>query len=56
MRGMRSDFDPSTKIDWAIIKQIWPYLLEYKARIVLALLCLVAAKVASVGMNVAPVV
>ena len=50
MRGMRSDFDPSTKIDWAVIKQIWPYLLEYKARIVLALLCLVAAKFASVGM------
>jgi ATP-binding cassette subfamily B protein len=47
---MRSDFDPNTKIDWAIIKQIWPYLLEYKARIVLALLCLVAAKFASVGM------
>lgn len=50
MRGMRSDFDPSTKIDWDVIKQIWPYLLEYKARIVLALLCLVAAKFASVGM------
>jgi ABC-type multidrug transport system fused ATPase/permease subunit len=50
MRGMRSDFDPSTKIDWSVIKQIWPYLLEYKARIVLALLCLVAAKFASVGM------
>lgn len=50
MRGMRSDFDPSTKIDWSVIKQIWPYLLEYKARIMLALLCLVAAKFASVGM------
>lgn len=50
MRAMRSDFDPSTKIDWSVIKQIWPYLLEYKARIVLALLCLVAAKFASIGM------
>ena len=50
MRGMHSDFDPSTRIDWSVIKQIWPYLLEYKARIVLALLCLVAAKFASVGM------
>lgn len=50
MRGMRSDFDPNTKIDWSVVKQIWPYLLEYKARIVLALLCLVAAKFASVGM------
>lgn len=50
MRGIRSDFDPSTEIDWSVIKQIWPYLLEYKARIVLALFCLVAAKFASVGM------
>ena len=50
MRGMHSDYEPSTKIDWSVIKQIWPYLLEYKARIVLALLCLVAAKIASVGM------
>ncbi len=50
MRGMRSDFEPSGKIDWSVIKQIWPYLLEYKARIVLALLCLVAAKFASIGM------
>tara|TARA_R110002072_G_scaffold2280_1_gene18815 strand:- start:20210 stop:21988 length:1779 start_codon:yes stop_codon:yes gene_type:complete len=47
---MRSDFEPSGKIDWSVIKQIWPYLLEYKARIVLALLCLVAAKFASIGM------
>lgn len=50
MRGMRSDFEPSGKIDWSVIKQIWPYLLEYKARIVLALFCLVAAKFASIGM------
>ncbi|WP_255376634.1 ABC transporter transmembrane domain-containing protein, partial [Oleiphilus sp. HI0128] len=50
MRGMRSDFDPNREIDWSIIKQIIPYLLEYKQRIALALLCLVAAKVASVTM------
>ena len=50
MRGMRSDFDPNREIDWSVIKQIIPYLLEYKARIGLALLCLVAAKIASVTM------
>jgi len=50
MRGMRSDFDPNIEIDWSVIKQIWPYLLEYKSRIFLAMLCLIAAKVASVGM------
>ncbi|WP_368664605.1 ABC transporter transmembrane domain-containing protein, partial [Oleiphilus sp. HI0086] len=42
--------DPNREIDWSIIKQIIPYLLEYKQRIALALLCLVAAKVASVTM------
>jgi len=50
MRGMHSDFDPNSKMDWSVIKQIWPYLLEYKARIALAFVCLVGAKVASVVM------
>lgn len=50
MRGMRSDFDPNREIDWSVIKQITPYLLKYKARIALALACLVAAKIASVTM------
>lgn len=50
MRGMGSDFDPNKEIDWSVVKQIWPYLLEFKARIAVALLCLVGAKIASVGM------
>jgi len=50
MRGMRSDYDPNTKIDWSVIKQIWPYLLEYRVRVCLALSCLVAAKLASIAM------
>jgi ATP-binding cassette subfamily B protein len=50
MRGMRSDYDPNTKIDWSVIKQIWPYLLEYRSRVCLALCCLVAAKIASITM------
>ena len=50
MRGMGSDFDPNKEIDWSVVKQIWPYLMEFKARVLLALLCLVGAKVASVGM------
>ncbi len=50
MRGMRSDYDPNKDIDWGVIKQVIPYLFEYKRRVVLALLCLVAAKVASIGM------
>lgn len=47
---MTSDFDPDKKIDWSVVKQVWPYLLEYKRRVILALSCLVLAKVASVSM------
>ncbi|MCH2040124.1 MAG: ABC transporter ATP-binding protein/permease [Saccharospirillaceae bacterium] len=32
------------------LKTLWPYLMEYRYRVVLALACLVAAKLASVGM------
>jgi len=37
-------------INWGIFKQLWPYLLEFKQRVALALLCLVAAKIASIGL------
>ncbi len=50
MRGMRSDYDPEHPIDWGVIKQVWPYLMEYRFRVFLAVMCLVAAKLASVGM------
>lgn len=50
MRSMGSDFDPDQKIDWSVVKQIWPYLTEFKRRVFLAIMCLVLAKLASVGM------
>ena len=50
MRTMRSDFDPNQKVDWSVLKKVWPYLTEFKSRVALALLCLVLAKVASVSM------
>ena len=50
MRGMRSDFDPDQPVDWAVVKQIWPFLLEFKQRVILALSCLLAAKLASISM------
>ena len=50
MRSMGSDFDPDKAIDWSVVKQIWPYLTEFKRRVFLALMCLVLAKLASVGM------
>jgi ABC-type transport system involved in Fe-S cluster assembly fused permease/ATPase subunit len=50
MRGMSNDHDPNKAVDWSIVKQIWPYLTEFKTRVAIALLCLVAAKSAGVGM------
>ncbi len=38
------------RMNWASLRQLVPYLTEFKGRIFLALLCLIAAKVASVGL------
>lgn len=37
-------------VKWHVLSQLWPYLLEFKRRVALALLCLVAAKLASIGL------
>ncbi len=37
------------EIHWRVFKAIWPYLLEYRSRIALALFCLVLSKAASVS-------
>ncbi|HCB10293.1 MAG TPA: metal ABC transporter permease, partial [Alteromonas sp.] len=37
-------------MQWQVFRQLWPYLLEFKQRVILALLCLVAAKLASIGL------
>ncbi|WP_372870290.1 ABC transporter ATP-binding protein/permease [Shewanella sp.] len=41
---------PVDKLNWKVLRMLWPYLLEFKGRILLALACLVVAKLASVGM------
>ena len=41
---------PTRYRSWHWVKTLWPYLMEYRGRVLLALLCLVAAKVASVSM------
>ncbi|OZG75266.1 metal ABC transporter permease [Hahella sp. CCB-MM4] len=48
----RNDYDDREPIaiSWGTLKSLIPYLLEYKPRIILALSCLVAAKLASVGL------
>lgn len=50
MRSRRIPVDPDTPVNWGIFKQLWPFLTEFKQRVFLAFLCLVAAKVASVGL------
>jgi len=49
MRSMQHTDVPET-INWAVFKTLIPYLTEYKGRVFLALLCLVFAKVATVGL------
>jgi len=41
---------PARYRGWHWVRTLWPYLMEYRWRVLLALLCLVAAKVASVSM------
>lgn len=48
MRSNRNPIDADTPINWRIFSQLWPYLTEFKVRVGLALLCLVAAKTASI--------
>ncbi len=45
-----TNFNPNQDVNWKTLKELIPYLLAFRARIGLALLCLVAAKVASVGL------
>ncbi|WP_339721499.1 ABC transporter ATP-binding protein/permease [uncultured Paraglaciecola sp.] len=48
MRHNRSPINDDTPINWRIFSQLWPYLTEFKLRVGLALLCLIAAKTASI--------
>ncbi|WP_100641903.1 ABCB family ABC transporter ATP-binding protein/permease [Alteromonas facilis] len=50
MRSSRHFNDQDKPINWQIFKKLWPYLLEFKQRVWLAIGCLVAAKLASVGL------
>lgn len=50
MRGLSlaPDAEPA-QLSWKTLKALWPYLLEYRSRIIIAMLCLVGAKLATVG-------
>lgn len=49
MRGQRTDV-AFKDVRWASLITLFPYLMEFRVRIALALLCLVGAKLASVGL------
>lgn len=49
MRGQKTDVSIQ-EVNWNTLVTLIPYLMEYKTRIALALLCLIGAKVASVGL------
>ncbi len=50
MRGMRFDTPSDQTVSWRVFYKLLPYLGEFKQRVTLALLCLVAAKLASVAL------
>ena len=47
-----ADSKPSQGSDWKVIRDLLPYLLEYKFRVAIALTCLVAAKVTNLGIPI----
>ena len=47
-----ADSKPSRSGDWKVIRDLSPYLLEYKFRVAIALACLVAAKVTNLGIPI----
>ena len=49
MRHGDSGSEPQSKINWKVFSIIWPYLLEYRVRVFIAVSCLVLSKAASVS-------
>ncbi len=48
-RPSKITFDPDATINWGILRHLVPYLLESRYRVMLAMACLVAAKLAVLG-------
>ncbi len=47
-----ADSKNSQRGDWRVIRDLLPYLLEYRFRVIIALSCLIAAKVVNIGIPV----
>ena len=56
MRHINSETNPLAKTrqhsDWQVIKNLMPYIWQFKFRVIITLLCLVAAKVANLGVPI----
>jgi ATP-binding cassette subfamily B protein len=48
-RPLPAPADPATRGDWETVRTLLPYLFAYRGRVLLALACLIAAKLANVG-------
>ena len=46
MRHGNFEEEPAGKINWRIVTALWPYLMRFRARVLFALICLVASKAA----------
>ncbi len=53
MRHIHSSHDATSHANWRIIFSLIPYLLEFRSRVVLAILLLIGAKLANVGVPLA---
>lgn len=54
MRHFRdNNYSTSHKYNWKIIAGLWPYLAEYRGRVILAVSMLILAKVATVATPIA---
>ena len=51
-RDKQTESLSATQNDWANVKALLPYMWEYKGRVLFALLCLIMAKVANIGVPV----
>jgi ATP-binding cassette subfamily B protein len=49
---LAGDSKPSQGNDWKVIRDLLPYLLEYKFRVAIALTCLIAAKATNLGIPI----
>ena len=56
MRHLKSENNPHTKTrqhgDWQVIRNLMPYIWQFKVRVIVTLLCLIAAKVANLGVPI----